>query len=239
MGTLNLWDHTIFRASKKHPLKMDPRKSNHHEQRTRDLIRNHSIEFVRIETEDMNAVSRGFTIDVDHFLNTLQDGVGIPKGIYGFRPSEVGMTPDTGVMGEIGHANGAMYADLSTFRVVPWEPHVACVLGEVRAEVGDPESPLFDVSPRNICNTQIQRLREKGLQLYSAFEFEFYLLSEAEKDELTDDRNVFSTHSQTKFLPFVKEAIRSIKGMGIRPEIHHSECGPGQQEITYSPEFGM
>merc|ERR1711936_768777 len=29
------------------------------------------------------------------------------------------------------------------------------------------------------------------------------------------------------------------KGMGIRPEIYHSECGPGQQEITYSPEFGM
>ena len=27
--------------------------------------------------------------------------------------------------------------------------------------------------------------------------------------------------------------------MGIHPEVHHHECGPSEQEFTYSPEFGM
>ena len=50
------------------------------EKRTRELIRDKGIEFVRIECEDINCVSRGFTLDVDFFIDNLKEGFGIPKG---------------------------------------------------------------------------------------------------------------------------------------------------------------
>ena len=203
------------------------------------LIKDSDIKLVRIECEDTHGVSRGFTIDVDFFLNQLEEGIPITKSIYAFKVNRVDVIPDTGIMEEITYANAAMYPDITTFKVLPWEYQIASVLSDVRIENGNPNSSYLPVSPRAICKVQLNKLKSIGIRLYGSFEFEFYLLSKQTKLPLNNDENPFSTHSQTKFLPFVKEVFDAMKGMCMAPEVHHTECGPGQQEITCSPAFDI
>ena len=48
----------------------------------RQLIDQHNIEIVRIETEDMNGVSRGFNVHADYFIRSVAtNGHGIPEGM--------------------------------------------------------------------------------------------------------------------------------------------------------------
>jgi len=203
------------------------------------MTRDEGIELVRVECEDINGVSRGFTLDVHYFVKRVGEGFPIPKGIFSFKANKREILPNTGVQEEIGYANGVIYPDFSTFRVLPWQMGIASVLSDFRVDNGNEESPLFTVSPRSICKLQLEKLKELGIKLCGSFDLAFYLLTERDYAQITDDENGFSTHSQIKFLPFIREVISGLKGMDIRPEAHHSECGPGQQKITCNPEFGI
>lgn len=204
-----------------------------------ELLKEHNIELVRVECEDTNGVSRGFTLDVNYFLRQVNGGVPISISIYGFKVNGCEVIPDTGVMGEIGFANGAMYPEIKTFKVLPWEPNVASILSDVRNDNGNPKSRLVPMSPRTMCKVQLEKLKSLGIQLFGAFENEFYLLSKETRQPVTNYRNVFSTRSQSSHIPFVKEVMKSMKAMDIHPEVHHTECGQSQQEITWSPAFGI
>ena len=60
-------------------------------------IKNHDIDYIRLETEDINGVSRGFNVHSGHFMRSVvKNGHGLPQGVYSFETNKCALIPDTG-----------------------------------------------------------------------------------------------------------------------------------------------
>ena len=97
-----------------------------------------------------------------------------------------------------------------------------------------------------------------GYRLYSAFEYEFYLVDPKMFDPLYEDNNFTSVvvENQTRSIGYDimrnrsslildhygcigYDIMRNLRKIGIMPEVFEAEYGPCQHELTLVPEFGM
>src|SRR5262249_45155405 len=76
-----------------------------------------------------------------------------------------------------GSPNLIIVPDPATFRVLPWEPDVGCILCDEYFVSGKP----FYFSPRHLLRRQIERLSKRGMESHIGLEVEWYLLRLAEE----------------------------------------------------------
>ena len=204
-----------------------------------EKIKSNDIQFVRLLIEDLNGVSREMMLDVDFFIKHVPIGVEFFKAANTFTANGV-LVEGTGLLEEIDFCNGYIYADLETFKVLPWKSNTASVLVDFRLEPGNPNSQQFPVSARGICKKQVERLNSLGLNFYGAFEYEFYLLDEQTEEPLFRELNMCTSGHSNMAIGIARDIMQNMKKIGIKPEIFHTEYGPpGQLEITQSPTFGI
>src|SRR3990172_11567579 len=103
------------------------------------LIAERGVEVVKVGGADMDGVFRGKRILASHFLDGCR-GPGFPQCdvIFGWDIQE--QLIDRLALGSAatGYADIVMRPDLSTFRIVPWEPTAAAVICDYEDEHGAP-----------------------------------------------------------------------------------------------------
>jgi glutamine synthetase len=198
----------------------------------RELIRSNGIQTVTLAGTDPVGVLRGKRISAAHFLRCYEEGVNFASYIMTTTTMDEVLPGifDTGIPDVRG------IPDLATFRLAPWEPHMAICLMDWHHPDGTPH-PLC---PRAELKRQIRRVRDLGLEELFSLELEFHLFPiEIAKVRQgggwatitpgSKDIHCYSVYEGFHWEPIISE-IRSSFGDSI--EGCMPEWGPGQFEIN-------
>ena len=114
------------------------------------------------------------------------------------------------------YKNVALTPDIGSFRILPWLDHTASVL----CNINDPVIPIHCISPRQICSKQLEKLTEMGYDLYSAFEYEFYLVDKDTLQPIYNDNN-FGSAMVADEVSFVYSILQSYTSFLSDPGEKH------------------
>jgi glutamine synthetase len=130
-------------------------------------------------------------------------------------------------MGPVGEIR--LVPDPSTFRVLPYAPHLGAMLVDHLQLDGEPAP----VCQRSFLKRMEARLAERGAALEVAFENEFSLATVVDGQFVPIDSGLcFSTISATAAQDYVDELAAGLEEQGIALEQYYSELGHGQHEIS-------
>ena len=210
------------------------------------LIAEHGVQTVKIGTPDMDGVYRGKRLSPKQFLGGL-DGEGFAQCdvIFGWDIAEEVMTGLGLAMGsaDTGFADILLRPDLSTFRIVPWEPATAAVVCDAWTEHGEP----LEQSPRTTLRRVIARARELGFEPQMAVELEFRIFREDQESlrekgfsdlrPLNPGFNCYSISHASIDEDVVGALRRHMDDYGIEVEGYNREHGEGMYEMNlrYAP----
>jgi glutamine synthetase len=140
---------------------------------------------------------------------------------------------------ETGYGDFVLRPDLSTLRLVPWQPGTAAVTADVLWEGGEPVA----ASPRQVLRAQLDRLAERGLTAYAGTELEFIVFQDTYeqawdkgyRDLVPANRyNVdYSMLGTARAEPLLRAIRTGMTGAGMYVESAKGECNLGQHEIAF------
>jgi glutamine synthetase len=141
---------------------------------------------------------------------------------------------------ESGFGDFEMTPDLSTLRVLPWQPGTAFVICDFRRHDGQ----LVAEAPRTVLRRQVERLDRLGLTCACASELEFYLFNQTYEAAFaggyrdlhpSSDYRIDYHLMQTTRDEALMRAIRNgMTGAGIPVESSKGEWSRGQHEINFT-----
>ncbi len=137
-----------------------------------------------------------------------------------------------------GYGDFLVKPDLSTFRLLSWQPGAGLVLGDVASLDGEPLS----VCPRGILRREIGLTRRLGLQVQVATELEFYLFADSYErarqlryQGLTPANPCIEDYHLANMSPTDAAVTLAFERLAESKLGVHSvkgEWGPGQKEIN-------
>jgi glutamine synthetase len=206
----------------------------------RDDVISGRIDTVVVGVVDMQGRLAGKRFHAQHFLDeVLEHGT---EGCNYLLAVDVDMnTVDGYAMSswERGYGDFAMVPDMATMRRVPWQPHTAMVLADLKWFDGSP----VPASPRQILRSQLDRLAARKLAAFTATELEFILYRDSYEDawkrgyrDLTPANlyNIdYSLLGTARVEPLLRRIRNDMHGAGLVPESAKGECNYGQQEISF------
>ena len=140
---------------------------------------------------------------------------------------------------ERGYGDFVMRPDLTTLRLVPWQPGTALVLADLEWADGAP----VVASPRQILRRQTDRLAERGWTALAGTELEFIVFRNTYEEAwakayrgLTPVNlyNVdYSLLGTARVEPLLRRIRNEMAGAGLEPESAKGECNLGQHEIAF------
>ncbi|WP_405493211.1 glutamine synthetase family protein [Nocardia sp. NBC_00511] len=144
---------------------------------------------------------------------------------------------------DTGYGDFVLRPDLSTLRLVPWQPATALVLCDVeQVNEHGPGQPVA-ASPRQVLRAQLDRLAAHGLHAYVGTELEFLVFDDSYESafkggyrELTpaNQYNVdYSMLGTARIEPLLRRIRNEMSGAGMYVESAKGECNPGQHEIAF------
>lgn len=205
------------------------------------LLAEHGVQSVKIGTPDMDGVYRGKRVSPKQFLEGL-NGSGFAQCdvVFGWDIAEEVMTGLDLAMGsaDTGFADILLRPDLSTFRIVPWEPATAAVVCDAYTEHGE----LLEQSPRTVLRRVIARAIEMGFEPQMAVELEFRIFRE-DQETLREKRysdlrplnpgyNCYSISHASIDEDVVGALRRHMEDYGLDIEAYNREHGEGMYEMN-------
>ncbi|MEU3450960.1 glutamine synthetase family protein [Streptomyces thermolilacinus] len=140
---------------------------------------------------------------------------------------------------ERGYGDFRLLPDLSTLRVVPWQPGTALALADLALHDGTPVA----VSPRQILRAQLDRLAERGLTAMVGTELEFVLYEDTYEEAsrrsyqglrpATGYNVDYSVLGTARTEPLLRRIRTEMAGAGMYVEASKGECNLGQHEVTF------
>jgi glutamine synthetase len=140
-----------------------------------------------------------------------------------------------------------MFADASTFRVLPWAPDTGWVLCDLR--FGDGKPVPFDT--RSILKTAVEKLKQAGFELTCGLEVEFHVFritdarlkpedagqpgSPPEVGLLTTGYQLLTEQRYDLVDPIREIVQQGLEKLGLPLRSFELEFGPSQVEMTLSP----
>lgn len=205
----------------------------------REFISANGIDTIRAGAIDLDGVWRGKQFSPDYFFSSVStNGTNIANILFGWDVADAVVEGLDYTNWDTGFPDITLIPDLSTLRLVPWEPRVASVICDVKNPDG---SPLI-LSPRELLRNAVSRADEMGFVPKAACEFEFYLFDGVGPDlatrgfrDLTPIRTsgyCYSMLHQSGSDDFLGQLRRYMKQAGVEMEGTMSEHGPGQYEIN-------
>lgn len=187
-----------------------------------DLIEQHDIEFIFASFSEIRGKSNAKLVPAAHAKELLADGA----GFAGFAAGEIGQGPHSpDVVADL---------DPKTFRVVPWRPGLAHMIGNAKVE-----GQRWPYCPRTILQGVVDKARERGYVLKLGFEAEFMLLDQDEDGVLgtadpldTWDRPCYDVKGLSRQYEFFTTLSRYVTQLGWDNYAVDHEDGNGQFEIN-------
>jgi glutamine synthetase len=197
------------------------------------LLEEHAIELVRLETPDLNGVSRGKTVTTDHFWSFAENGLALVSDIYCW-DHDCWVATGTGFGEDLTFADLSMQPDLSTFVVLPHVDGQARVICDTYYSDGRP----VEASPRRVLRRQVDAAAEHGLTARMQAEYEFYLL-DGETGQPPFGGTPITTTLTNQRLPVLQQLVRDLRALGLSPRTLNHEWGPTQYELTFDAVEGL
>ena len=131
-------------------------------------LQDQGVRAVRLLYTDLHGIARGKDIPVSKFERLAEEGVAFCAAVMS---TDLRHTPVVG--GEEGYVDFMVRPDVSTLRVLPWQPDVAWCIGDARAADGSGPAPTC---PRGLLERVVARYGVRGLSPVVGPELEFFLL---------------------------------------------------------------
>jgi len=205
------------------------------------LLADPSITKIKVGGFDIDGVLRGKYISREKFLSATDKGLGFCDVIFGWDSSDVLYDPECGIKAtgwHTGFPDAVARIDLSTFRVIPWEPGTAFFLLDFFDNAGNP----LAVSPRQVLRKVIRKAEAMGFTPMLSVEFEYFFFKE--DPETVREKNyramrpfspgmfgysVLRTGTYSELAHAILDATRAFD---IEVEGFHTETGPGVYETA-------
>jgi glutamine synthetase len=196
--------------------------------------RTEGVELIRFIYCDFTGVQRGKVTAIDDLANRLSHGINLTTAQMAFTlintiiPIE-GMSP----VGEL-----RLVPDPETFTILPWMPEHASMNCDLIQKNGE----RYGACPRTFLKDVIKRAADCGVRVQAAFEDEFYLCKQHPETgtwEPADDSGIYHETGFDYQGTFHTTMVRTLRSMGMMPEMVYHEGGPGQQEISIRHEHAL
>ena len=145
----------------------------------RDQFQKHGVRKVKLGGFDVDGILRGKYLSLEKFWSAAEGGLGFCDVVFGWDMSDQLYDNATVTGWHTGYPDVRATIDLSTFRVIPWEPGTAAFLLDFESEPG---KPLL-VSPRQLLKRIDERARSMGFSVKVASEYEFFLFRETPESD--------------------------------------------------------
>jgi len=198
------------------------------------------VDTVLVAITDMQGRLQGKRFDARYFLDHVVSGAA--EGCNYLLAVDVEMNTVSGYAlssWERGYGDFVMRPDLTTLRMVPWQPGTALCHADVEWEDGSPVAP----APRQVLRGQVDRLAQRGWNGCAGTELEFIVFRDTYEEawsrgyrDLTPSTqyNVdYSLLGTARAEPLLRRIRMGMAGAGMQVESAKGECNLGQFEITF------
>ncbi len=204
-----------------------------------EFVASNGIKTVRIAAPDLDGLLRGKRIPVEYFASSVAyKGSNIANILFGWDVMDELLDNLTYTGWHTGYPDVTLLPDLSTLRMVPWEPGTAMVTCDITELDGTPVS----ISPREVLKRVVKRAEAQGYAPMAAYEFEFYVFEGSPKEladrnwrdpqPITHGSRTYSLYRGTGTEFLIGEIRQTLHECGIDIEASNSEHGPGQFEVN-------
>jgi glutamine synthetase len=198
------------------------------------------VDTVLVAITDMQGRLQGKRFDARYFLDHVVTEAA--EGCNYLLAVDVEMNTVSGYAlssWERGYGDFVMRPDLTTLRMVPWQPGTALCHADVEWEDGSPVAP----APRQVLRGQVDRLAQRGWNGCAGTELEFIVFRDTYEEawsrgyrDLTPSTqyNVdYSLLGTARAEPLLRRIRMGMAGAGMQVESAKGECNLGQFEITF------
>lgn len=203
------------------------------------FVEEHGIKNFKIGAVDIDGLWRGKRVAAPYFLESVADkGTNICNILFGWDLQDLPISDLSYTGYQTGYPDITLLPDLSTLKLVPWEPGVASVICDVHSPDGSP----LELSPRQLLRRVLAQAEDAGYRARCGYELEFYLLKgTADEIEAKGFRDIEpysrGNHTYSVFRDSASEHIlgeirEQLAAYGIYIEASNSEHGPGQFEVN-------
>ena len=203
-------------------------------------IREGSVDTVIVAITEMQGRLQGKRLDANFFVDDV--GAGVIEGCSYLLASDVDMATVDGfdlTSWERGYGDIAFRPDFTTIRRVSWHEKTVIVYADVETVTGEPVAP----SPRQILQSQVSRLSERGWTGLTGTELEFIVFNNTYEEAWTNGyRNMepanqynvdYSLQGTSRIEPLLGRMRRAMTHAGMFVESVKGECNFGQHEIAF------
>ena len=202
------------------------------------LLAEHSVTKIKVGGFDIDGVLRGKYISRDKFDSAAETGLGFCDVIFGWDSSDA-LYDNVQVTGwHTGYPDALARIDLSTFRIIPWEPGTAFFILDFYDGAGNP----LPVSPRQVLERVIAQAQSLGFRPQMSAEYEFFLFKEDShsirqkhyRDMVALSPGMFgySVLRTGVFSDLAHTIIDAMRAFDVELEGFHTETGPGVYETA-------
>ena len=204
----------------------------------REEFKRRGIGKVKVGGFDIDGILRGKYVSLDKFFSVADGGVGFCDVIFGWDSGDQ-LYDNAQVTGwHSGYPDTRATVDLSSFRVIPWEPGTAAFLLDFEESPGKP----LAVSPRQLLRRIDDKARSMGFAVKAASEYEFFLFKETPQSlrekgyanlaPLSPGMFGYSWLRASENAPLVHALVDGMAAFDIELEGFHTETGPGVYEAA-------
>lgn len=195
-------------------------------------LREYNIELVRAIYVGPDGITRGKAFlpgSIDEFLET---GLGLTQAqasvtVFDHLPPESAFQP----VGEV-----RIRPDINTFQILPYLPGHARMISNLETIQGTP----WELCPRSLLKTMLDRLSERGMIIRAAFENEFTIYRNVNDSwRPLDQTNCFSSAAMDIASPYILPILSALEEQGVHVEKYYPEAGHGQHEIPIRHQPGL
>ncbi len=197
------------------------------------------IQKVKLGGFDVDGILRGKYVSLEKFWSAAEKGFGFCDVIFGWDIGDQ-LYDNASVTGwHSGYPDAQAKIDLSTFRVLPYEPDTACFL--VDFYLPDAKHP-HPACPRNLLKRIVARAEANGFSPKFGSEFEFFLFTESpeslhakgfrELESLTPGMFGYSWVRAGQSSDLIHDVLDTMRAFDIPIEGLHTETGPGVWEAA-------
>ena len=192
----------------------------------------HGIRHVKLGVFDVDGVLRGKYVSLEKFMSAAEGGMGFCDVIFGWDSSDMLLDNVTLTGWHTGYPDARAKVDLSTFRVVPWEPDTALFLLDLD----------LPVAPRQVLRRVEEKAGTMGFRPYLSAEYEFFFFRETpqtarqkhyrDMTPLSPGMFGYSVLRASTHAEFIHHILDSLRAFDVELESLHTETGPGVYEAA-------
>ncbi|MGO9837088.1 MAG: glutamine synthetase family protein [Polyangiaceae bacterium] len=204
----------------------------------RDAFQKHGIRRVKVGGYDVDGILRGKYVAVDKFWGAIDEPMGFCDVIFGWDAADVLYDNASATGWHTGYPDTRARIDLSTFRVLPWEPDTAAFL----MDFVQPDGAPHPACPRGLLQQVIARARSLGYSPVFAAEFEFFVFKESSSslhakgfrglEPLSPGMFGYSWVREGQHADLCHAILDDMERFDVPIEALHTETGPGVYEVA-------